>query len=333
MTLPDAVARAVDKVAPDFSGVATVDGPDGRTLEIASGLAHRAFDVPNRVSTRFGVASGSKTFTAVILLRLAERGVVDFSAPVRTWLGDDLPLVAPEVTLEHLLTHTSGIGDYLDEELLELDDYILTAPVHTFTTSESFLEALDGFPQREEPGTTFRYNNGGLVVASIVAERATGMSYAELVDAEVVQPAGLTGTGVLRLDSLPGDAAIGYVLSEGDQCNILHLPVVATGDGGAFTTADDSLRFWNALVGGSLVSAEHLEVMTRPRNYSESEEMRYGLGMWLHPTGPALIMEGCDVGQSYRSTYDPSTGVTATVLSNTANGAWPMVGALAGLFE
>lgn len=332
MTLPDAVAGAVADVAEGFSGVATVDGPDGRMLEVCGGLAHRALEVPNAVETRFGIASGSKTYTAVIILRLARRGLLDLATPVRTWLGDDLPLIAPEVTLEHLLTHTSGIGDYLDEELLELDEYVLTSPVHEFTTSEAFVAAIDGFPQREEPGTTFRYNNGGLVVASIVAERVSGKTYAELVHDEVVVPAGLTATGVLRLDSLPGDVALGYVLSEGDQTNVLHLPVVATGDGGAFTTADDTLRFWRALLDGTLVSSEDLELMTRPRNYSESEEMRYGLGMWLHPTGAALIMEGCDVGQSFRSWHDPSTGITATVLSNTADGAWPMVRALAPLF-
>jgi len=332
MALPDAVAQTVAEVATAFTGVVTVDGSQGREFELASGLANRALEVPMRVTTRFGVASGSKTYTAIIILRLAERGMLSLTEPVRTWLGDDLPLVAPEVTLEHLLTHTSGIGDYLDEEILELEDYVLSVPVHTLVTSEDFVPVIDGFPQREEPGTAFRYNNGGLVVASIIAERVTGQSYAELVDAEVVEPAGLTGTGVLRLDTLPGDAAMGYVLSAGDQVNVLHLPVVATGDGGAFTTADDSLRLWNALVGGALVSPEHLASMTRPRNYSDEEDMRYGLGMWLHATGPALIMEGCDIGQSYRSWHDPSTGLTATVLSNTADGVWPMVRALSPLF-
>ena len=72
--------------------------------------------------------------------------------------------------------------------------------------------------------------------------------------------------------------------------------------------------------------------MARPRNDVPSEGKRYGLGMWLHPTGRAWIMEGCDAGQSFRSTYDPVTGLTATVLSNTAFGAWNVVKAVGELF-
>ena len=326
MELPDAVVEA-------FTGVATVDGPDSREFELARGWAHRALRVPMTVQTRFGVASASKTFTAVIVLRIVERGLLSLSEPVRTWLRDDLPLIAPEVTLEHLLTHTSGIGDYLDEEAYELEDYILDVPAQQLTTAESFLPILDGRPQREEPGTTFRYNNGGFMVAGVIAERVTGKTYAELLDEEVAKPAGLVATAALRTDSLPGDVALGYVYDEGDQTNIFHLPVVPSGDGGAFTNADDSLRFWRALAGGELVSAEHVELMATPRHEVPDEEMRYGLGMWLNWSGSAWIMEGCDVGQSYRSAFDPATGRVATVLSNTAGGAWKIVREFEKLFN
>ena len=105
------------------------------------------------------------------------------------------------------------------------------------------------------------------------------------------------------------------------------------GVGPAFHVSVEPHTFWRALAGGALVSPEHVEVMTRPRNEDAEEGMRYGLGMWLHWTGPAWIMEGCDVGQSYRSTFDPVTGRVATVLSNTAGGAWKMVREFEKLFE
>ena len=333
MSLPNAVVESVAAATPTFTGVATVDGPNGRELELATGLAHRALAVPMTPQTRIGIASGSKTFTAIIALRLAQRGLLALDAPVRNWLGDDLPLIAPGVTLEQLLTHTSGIGDYLDEDIVGDNDYILSEPVHRLTTSEAFLPMLEGHEQRDEPGSTFRYNNGGLVVAAIIEERVTGSTYAELVAAEVAGPAGLSKTGILRTDSLPGDVALGYIDTEGDQSNLLHLPVLASGDGGAFTTADDVHAFWLALVRGELVTAEDLAHMTRPRNYSESENMRYGLGLWLHPSGRSLILEGCDAGQSFRSTHDPVTGLTATVFGNTARNAWNMIDALAPLFD
>ena len=333
VALPDAVVASIAELAPEFAGVATVDDSDGREFELVTGVANRAYGVPITVDSRFGIASGSKVFTAIIVLRLARRGLLTLDAPVRTWLGADLPLIAQEVTLEHLLTHTSGIGDYFDEDLFGDNDYILSEPVHRLTTSEAFLPLLEGFPMREVPGETFRYNNGGLVVAAIVAERASGRTYAELVEEEVTGPAGLTMTGILRTDSLPGDVALGYIDDDGLQTNLLHLPVLATGDGGAFTNARDVLRFWQALTGGLLVTADDYATMTRPRNFSPQEGMRYGLGMWLHATGPALIMEGCDPGQSFRSTHDPETGLTATVFGNTADNAWGIVKALATLFD
>ena len=333
MALPDAVVGTIADLAPRFAGVATVDRPEGRELEVVNGLANRAYNVPMTADTRFGIASGSKVFTAIIALRLARRGLLTLDTPVREWLGDDLPLIAQEVTLEQLLTHTSGIGDYLDEDLVGDTDYILSEPVHRLTTSEAFLPMLQGFPMREAPGETFRYNNGGLVVAAIVAERASGRTYAELVEDEVTVPAGLTNTGILRTDSLPADVALGYIEDEGNQTNVLHLPVLASGDGGAFTNADDVLAFWRALTGGVLVTAEDYATMTRPRNFFPQERMRYGLGMWLHETGPALIMEGCDAGQSFRSTHDPETGLTATVFGNTAGNAWGIVKELGKLFD
>ena len=99
------------------------------------------------------------------------------------------------------------------------------------------------------------------------------------------------------------------------------------------SSVDDSARFWDALHGGALVSRESLALMTTPRPGSVAEGMRYGLGLWLHATGPAVIMEGCDVGVSYRSTRDPGSGLTATVYGNTWDMAWDMVKALGGLFE
>ena len=333
MGLPDAVAEAVANVADGFVGVAVVDGAAGREFSLCSGLANRAYSVPFTESTRFGVASGSKTFTAVIVLRLVERGVLSLTTPVREWLGSDLPLVAPEVTLEHLLTHTSGIGDYLDEEELEPDAYVLTRPAHLYETTEDFLSDLEGHPQVTLPGSTFVYNNGGFVVAALVAERASGLSYAALVEAEVVTPAGLVETGMLRTDSLPADVAVGYVEREGLRSNVLHMPLIGSGDGCAVSSVADVGRFWDALLGGRLVSPESLALMTTPRPGSEAEGMRYGMGLWLHGTGPALIMEGCDVGVSFRSTRDPESGLTATVYGNTWDMAWDVIGALNGLFE
>ncbi len=323
---------ALDAAAADesFSGVVTVDVGDARTFERAYGLAHRAFGVPTTPDTRFAIASGSKIFTALAIWRLIESAELRLDQPVRSILGDDLPLIDDAVTIEHLLGHTSGIGDYLDEDAEgEVDDYVLSVPVHTLTTAEAFLPILADLPQTFTPGERFAYSNGGYVVLAIVIERVTGESYHDAVRRLVFEPAGLARTDFLRLDELPADTAVGYVYSEDDRANTLHLPVLGNGDGGAFTTAADVHTFWRALREGRIVSPETYAAMTRPRHHVEDEDKRAGLGTWLHATGDALIAEGYDTGASFWSAHLPAHDTTVTVIGNTADGAWPVASVLA----
>jgi len=323
-TLDNAVA------AKTFTGVVTVDVADRRILERCEGFIHRALRVPMTAQTRIAIASGSKAFTALAVMRLVEDGVLRLDQPVRGLLGDDLPLIDDGVTLEHLLTHTSGIGDYLDEDSdWEVSDYVLSLPVHTLTTSEAFLPMLDGHPRKFAPGERFAYCNGGYMVLAVLLERATGDTYHEALRRLVFEPAGLQRTGFLPLNGLPADAAPGYVLSEGDLVNTLHLPVLGNGDGGAFTTADDLHRFWLALLDGRIVSRATVEAMTRPRHDVPDENMRYGMGFWIHRTHPALVLEGYDAGASFRSTHIVETQTTVSVLGNSSEGAWPVISALA----
>ncbi|MFI6423971.1 serine hydrolase domain-containing protein [Promicromonospora sp. NPDC050880] len=318
----------LDAVAAErsFSGTVTVDVDDHRVLERSYGFAHRALRVPNTSATRFAMASGSKSFTALAIMRQVVAGTLRLQDPVRRFLRDDLPLIDDGVTIEHLLTHTSGMGDYLDEDDdWDPADHVLSVPVHTLETAESFLPILDGLPSKHEPGARFTYCNGGYVVLAIVLERVTGRQFQDVVDAEVIRPAGLTGTAYLRSDELPGDAALGYLHPEGDRSNVLHLPVRGNGDGGAYTRAADLHQFWQALHAGAIVPSDVLTEMTRPRSDVPDEDLRYGIGFWLHPEDPAVVMGGFDAGVAFRSTHDPATRTTATVLSNCTFGSGAIV--------
>ncbi|HUQ54108.1 serine hydrolase domain-containing protein [Lentzea sp.] len=310
----------IDRIAAEtgFSGVVHVDRAGETEFAKAYGFANRAYRVPNTVDTRFGIASGGKGFTALTVLSLVREGVLGLGTTARELLGDDLPLIAGDVTVEHLLTHTSGIGDYLDEEAdLDVNDHLIGA-AHVLTTTEAFLPLLDGHPSKFGAGERFGYCNGGYVVLALLAERAAGQGYHDLVRDRVLKPFGLTRTDFLRSDELPADAAVGY-LDGLDRSNVFHLPVLATGDGGIHSTAGDMAKFWRALFASDLA-----DVVTRPRHHVPEESLRYGLGFWLHETTDIVVLAGYDAGASFKSTHDPHTGTTITVLSNTSPGAWPI---------
>lgn len=314
-----------------FSGVVDVRRGDETIVCFAAGMADRRHRIPMTPSTRLAIASGTKGFTALAVMSLVTDGSLDLDVRVRTLLGDDLPAIHADVTVRHLLAHRSGIGDYLDEEATgDIDDYVMTVPVHELSSAEAYLAVLDGHQQRERPDEHFRYNNSGYVVLAIVAERAARQSYHELVHQRVVLPAGLTATSFERGDELPAAVAVGYLSAEGLRTNVLHLPVIGVGDGGIVVEASDLHRLWEAFFDGRIVPEDARRSMVAPISTRPEGRERYGLGFWLHPTSDVVELQGIDPGVSFRSVHDPEASVTVTVVSNTSSGAWPVARALEG---
>lgn len=314
----DQLAAVVEETA--FSGVARVRGPE--TFDVAAGDADRANRRPNRLTTRFATASGTKGFTALATMALIEAGDLALETPVASIVGTDLPNIDHDVTIEHLLEHRSGIGDYLDEDELDDNDaYILgSRSVHEFDSASAFIDLLAAPPQREEPGSTFRYNNSGFVVLSLLIERVAG-SYVEAVGRLVFEPAGMVESGFFRSDDLPADTALGYL--DNGRTNVFHLPVVGAGDGGAYVTLDDLDRFWDALLDGSIVAATTVEQMVTMRSVHNGE-VGYGLGFWVSTDNGHVWLEGMDAGVSLVTGVHRSTGLRYSMLSNTSGGVWPL---------
>jgi CubicO group peptidase (beta-lactamase class C family) len=322
------LGRELDALAAEtgFSGVVRIDQGDRIELARAYGFAHRGFEIPNTVDTRFALASGAKGFTALAVVSLIEEGVLELSTPARSILRGDLPLIDDGVTVEHLLSHRSGIGDYFDEQAgFEIEAYVMPVPVHELATTEDYLAVLDGHPTKFPPGERFAYCNAGYVVLALIAERASGIPFHELVEQRVCGRAWLTDTAFLRSDDLPGRTALGYVEVEGEwRSNVFHLPVRGSGDGGIYSTAADMSSFWRAFFAGRIVSNDWVSEMVRPRSDAPKHSKRYGLGFWLHASHDAVLLEGSDAGVSFRSVHDPRASVTLTVISNTSDGAWPI---------
>jgi CubicO group peptidase (beta-lactamase class C family) len=317
----------IDRVAREtgFSGAVRVDRGDEVALARAYGMAHRGLQVANTVDTQFATASAVKGMTALVVVSLIVDGVLALDTPARSMLGDDLPLIGDAVTIEHLLSHRSGIGDYLDEDAeLDYGDYLMPVPVQELATTEQYLVVLDGHPAKFAPGTQFSYCNAGFVVLALIAERASGVAFHDLVEQRVCEPAGLSDTAFLRTDDLPGSAALGYVEVDGvERSNVFHLPVRGNGDGGIYSTVADIRAFWTAFFAGRIVPDEWVVEVLRPRSFI-SETKRCGLGFWLAGSGDAVRLEGSDSGVSLRSWHHPASSLTHTVISNTSDGAWPV---------
>ena len=309
-----------------FSGVVRVDRGDRVEIVKAYGLAHRSYDIANEVDTRFALASGTKGLTALTVVGLVEEGTLQLTTTARSVLGKDIPLVGDAVTVEHLLAHRSGIGDYLDEEAgLDLDEYLMPVPVHELATTEDYLAVLDGHPTKFAPGERFAYCNSGYVVLALIAERATGTPFHELVLRRVCERAGMRDTSFLRSDELPARTALGYLDVDGTwRTNVFHLPVRGSGDGGIYSTAADIRSLWTAFFDGKIVSHDWVAEMLRPHSDVPSKSRRYGLGFWLHASADAVLLTGSDAGVSFSSLHEPPSNVTRTVISNTSHGTWPV---------
>lgn len=309
--------------AHDFSGAVRVLRRGEVIVEFASGHSDRANERANNLETCFAVASGTKAFTALTVMSLIESGALTLDTTLRSVMPGDLPQIDEAVTIDHLLTHQSGVGDYIDEAAgYDIDDHVLgPLSAHTLETARDYLPLLNAHEQQSAPGEHFAYNNSGFVMLSLVVETTTG-SYHQAVRDHVFAPAAMSGGGFFRTDDLPANTAFGY-LGNG-RSNVFHLPVIGMGDGGAFLTLDDTTAFWDAFLTGGIVSLDSVATMTTEASIHD-DTRSYGRGFWLGPGADHVWFEGMDAGVSFQSGVFRDADVRYAVLSNTSEGAWPLL--------
>jgi CubicO group peptidase (beta-lactamase class C family) len=262
-----------------FSGAVLI-ARHGRILaQKASGLANRDFDVPNNLETRFNLGSINKTWTAVAMAQLVEASRLSFQDPLLKYIAYPDEDSAAKIRIEHLLSHTSGLGCYFTEE------YDRTARKH-LRTVDDFLALRRNQALAFEPGTDWRYSNLGMIVAGKVIEVVTGQTYFNYVQANVLAPAGMDRSGFLELDRVNKNLAVGYAEQWSENgvevVNNLFDHVVRGGPaGGSFATVGDLFRFTEALKQGKLVSKSMVETLTTAK--PELGSPFYGYGFGIHP--------------------------------------------------
>ncbi len=256
-----------------FSGVALITQGAHTLYARAFGYAQRGWHVPNTLGTRFDTASITKLFTAVATLQLIEQGRLTFDTLVAERLGLVGTAISPAVTVEQLLTHTSGIGDDADEEAGEsYEDVWKTRPNYSVTETRDFLPQFAYKPANFAPGQGCRYCNCGYVLLGLLIETISGMSYRDYVRAHVFAPAGMASSDFLRMDRVHPNLAEGSdpirdadgVIS-GWKKNIYSYPPIGSPDGGAHVTAADLDRFLRALLAGRLLSPELTAAFQKPQ--------------------------------------------------------------------
>jgi CubicO group peptidase (beta-lactamase class C family) len=276
-----------------YSGVAVITRAGVTEFEGCYGLANRADAVPIRVGTRFGLASVTKMFTAVAVVDLIRRGLVGFDTPVVGVLPPDRrpATLRPDVTVRHLLTHTSGIADYAEEDGPADLDYAalwVDRPCYRMLRPADFLPMFGDRPPYRGPGQRFQYSNAGYIVLGLLLEELAGQPYVEAVTRAVFEPAGMTASGFFALDEVRPDVAVGYLPPSEPgrpwRSNIYSIPVVGGADGGAFSTAADLDRFLRAYDDGSLVGPELRDVMLTPHTPVE-DGLAMGCGVILYGEG------------------------------------------------
>jgi CubicO group peptidase (beta-lactamase class C family) len=308
-----------------FNGV-VVARRDGVTLfEAAHGLASPRWGVPNRLETRFDTASVSKLFTAVAVLQLVGRGALELDAPIHGYADLDGTSIPQEVTLRQLLLHTSGIGDVAEEDDGEQYAEVFRAhPCHMFTSTRDFLPLFVDKPPHFAPGSSRRYCNGGYILAGLAVEHASGVGYREYVEAEVFAPAGMTSSAFFDKRYAHPDLAEGFDPDEAGRLeqNIYAYPPVGAPDGGAFCTAGDLLAFLDAVRRGALLPPDLTEAFFTPQVRID-DELEQGFGLEFNAGG--WWKEGCSEGASAIAQHHSGPGVDSVILSNSMEGAWPVV--------
>lgn len=267
----------------EFSGVVLLARGSETLFAKAYGQADRERGIPNKIDTKFNLASMNKMFTGVAIAQLAEKGKLSFDDKVGKHLPDYPNRdVAEKVTIHHLLTHTSGLGSYWNPRYEAVKDRLQKLG--------DFLPAFADEPLAFAPGERFEYSNAGYIVLGLIVEKVSGESYADYVRRHIYEPAGMTDTAFYPKDQEVPNRAIGYQtlerpggapLAGGPRPNTASLGRIGGSAGGGYSTAPDLLEFATALREHRLLGPEMTKTVLTgkvPMTAGPGMNVRYGYG-------------------------------------------------------
>jgi CubicO group peptidase (beta-lactamase class C family) len=262
-----------------FSGAVLVTHGARHVYSAAVGLEERELGRTNQVETLFNLGSINKSFTAVAIAQLAERGLVAFDAPIARYLPQYPQPAAGAITVHHLLTHRSGlVQSYVNDRFRAIES--------TLERMIDYLPVFDDLPLLFPPGTRSSYSNAGYVVLGAIIEAVSGDAYYDYVREHIHRPAGMGRTDSYRRTDHVPNLAVGYTFQgpggmplSTRQRNDALLELRGSSAGGGYSWLRDMWRFAEALTRGSLLTADTVEVVTTGKEP-------------LQPSGPPVVAYG-----------------------------------------
>lgn len=297
---------------------AVIVAKDGVTIASkAAGVANRTTNVPNTLETKFNIGSLNKMFTGVAIVQLAQEGKLKFDDPV----GKHLTAypnreVAEKVTIHHLLTHTSGMGSYINDKY--------RAARASFTTVASHFPLFVNDPLSSTPGEKFQYSNAGYMVLGAIIEKLSGQDYYTYIRERVFGPAGMTSSGFYEPGKEITNLAIGYTRmgpdgKPGDEVheNTDRLEIRGGPAGGGYSTVGDLVKFHLALGDFKLLDRAHTKLLTEGKvDAGPIGRYAYGFGDSIVDGKHTVGHNGGWPGVAANFEMYPELGYTAVELMN-----------------
>lgn len=290
-----------------FSGTILVAREGKIIIEKSYGMANYELDVPNSINTKYRIGSLSKSFTAILIMQLQEKGILNVNDPVSKYLPN-YPN-GSKITLHNLLTHTSGIPEYTDFPDSMMKSY------HPMT-SEELVNYIKDKPLDFQPGTQFTYSNSNYVLLGYIIEKITGKSYETILNENILKPLNMNDSGYNHNETVLKNRASGYLVYHDVLRNTDYIDMsFAFASGALYSTVSDLYKLDRALYDDKLLKKESVEKIFTPNldnyGYAWTIDNLYGRKLIWHD---GAINGFCGVIARY-----PKEDICIIILENNKN--------------
>jgi CubicO group peptidase (beta-lactamase class C family) len=291
----------------NFCGAVLIAQDNKIIFKKCYGYASYEFHIPNNFDTKFPIASNTKTFTAIAIMQLQEKGLLHVQDRVSKYI----PGISNEVTIHHLLTHTSGIPNYSKhwDSLGKYDNI------------SDMIAVIKNWNLEFESGSQYAYCNTGYLVLAYIIEKVSGQSFALYIDTKILQPLGMEHSGSISDENVISKKASGYQNRNGKLCNAPSIinPRSLLGSGDLYASIDDMYQWIYNLFSGKMINEDSLKTVLTPHILTGSSQHRfYGYGCFIDSICDRKCVEhgGGLVGYTSKVMHFIDDNISIIILTN-----------------